>query len=97
MDLIEKLNKLRELADEIIINEEWIDIRTIQYSPEDFTIECNGHEIAIKANDTEKTIREKIKTLADQRLEDIQKYFELSEKERIEKYLSEKRWNDWSE
>ena len=96
MELIEKLNKLRELADEIIINEEWIDIRTIQYNSTDFTIECDGHEIAITANDTEKTIREKIKALADQRSEDIQKYFELSEKERIEKYLAEKRWNDWS-
>ena len=97
MESIEKLNKLRELADEIIINEEWIDIRTIQYSPEDFTIECNGHEIAIKANDTEKTIREKIAALGNQRIEDLNKYFRLSQKERIEKYLAEKRWNDWNE
>ena len=97
MTLGEKLQKLADIADRIIDDEEWIDIQTIQYNQTSFVIECNGNKIAIKANDTEETIREKIETLANQRIEDLNKYFRLSQKERIEKYLSEKRWNDWSE
>lgn len=31
------------------------------------------------------------------REEDLEKYFQLTEEERIDKYLSGKAWNDWSE
>ena len=94
---IERLNKNRELADKIIIDEEWIDIRTVRYNATDFTIECNGHKEPIKPNDTEETLREKIEKLAQQRIDDHKRYFALSQTERIEKYIAGKKWNDWSE
>ncbi len=57
--MIELLNKKRELADKIIIEEEWLDIETIQKNAYEIIIKNwrTGREIKLKPYDTEKDIR----------------------------------------
>lgn len=57
--MIETLNKKRELADKIIIEEEWLDIETIQKSAYEIIIKNwrTGREIKLQPYDAEKDIR----------------------------------------
>ena len=63
MNKIEKLYELKDLAERIILDEEWNDIRPIVYNPEDIYIlnERTEKEIRIEITDNEETLREKIR------------------------------------
>jgi hypothetical protein len=60
---IEKINKLREKADNIIFTEEWVEMITKQYNKYKIVIENGrtGKTHTIQPGDTEETIREWIK------------------------------------
>ena len=56
--MIEKINKVRKLADKIIINDEWCDIRTFQYNSTEIYIENgrNDKRVKLRPNDNEESI-----------------------------------------
>ena len=57
--MIETLNKKREIADKIIIEEKWLEIETIQKNKHEIIIKNwrTGREIKLQPYDTEKDIR----------------------------------------
>lgn len=65
MDFIERINKVRNLADKIIIDNEWCDIITVQYNSTDIYIENgrNNKKIKLKVSDNEESINKILKEI----------------------------------
>lgn len=61
--MIEKLNELKEMVDQIICDDEWNHVETLQFNETDIYISnyLTGKKIKIQPNDTKKTLVEKIK------------------------------------
>ena len=70
--MIEKKNKLRELADKIIVEDEWFQLETRQYNTEDIVIYnyFTKKGLRISSNDTKETLSKKMAELSKPIIED---------------------------
>ena len=64
--MIEKINELRELADELIAEDEWFQLETRQYNATDIVIYnyFTGGRIKISPSDTKETLSKKMAELS---------------------------------